>query len=218
MKVNQITISKQCTNTIIEQMNKSLYKIEYGKERKSIIGFFCHVKYENKNIPVFITNYEAFYLATHKSIKVKKNKETISVELGNIKYFDKDYDLSILQIKENKNTNKIYFLEIDENVYKNNYEIHYNDSSIYIIHYNQDKNIYTTFGSIKYINKSKMILSTNINLNFKDSPIFNLSNNKLIGIAKENSKYFTNGIFFKFIINEFINEYKISKHSSNNST
>ena len=215
MKVNQITISKQCTKTILEQLNKSLYKIEYGKEREPIIGFFCHIKYENKNIPVFITNYEAFYLATHKSIKVKTNKETISVELGNIKYFDKDYDLSILQIKENKNTNKIYFLELDENVYKNNNEIHYNNSSIYTIHYNQDKNIYATFGAIKYINKSKMILSTNINLNFKDSPVFNLSNNKLIGIAKENSKYFTNGYFFKFIINEFINEYKISKYSSN---
>ena len=47
MKVNPISISKLCTKTILDQMNKSLYKIEYEK-RKFITGFFCHIKYEKK--------------------------------------------------------------------------------------------------------------------------------------------------------------------------
>ena len=45
-------------------------------------------------------------------------------------------------------------------------------------------------------------------MNSKNSFIFNLSNNKLIGIHKNNSKYYNKGIFFKLIINEFIYEYK----------
>ena len=55
-----------------------------------------------------------------------------------------------------------------------------------------------------------MIYSSNINLNFKDFPIFDLSNNKLIGISKENSKLFNNGLFFN--INEFINEFRNTKN------
>ena len=209
MKVNPISISKLCTKTILDQMNKSLYKIEYEK-RKFITGFFCHIKYENKNIPVLITNYQALYIEKNKDIHVTSNNETISIELGDIKYFNKNYDLSILQIKENKNINKIYFLELDENVYKNNYETYYKNKSIYTIHYNKDKNIYATFGIIKDIINSKMIYSSNINLNFKDFPIFDLSNNKLIGISKENSKLFNNGLFFN--INEFINEFRNTKN------
>ena len=208
MKVNPISISKQCTKTILDQMNKSLYKIEYEKG-KFHTGFFCHIKYENKNIPVLITNYQALYIEKNKEIHVTSNNETISIELGDIKYFNKIYDLSILQIKENKNINKIYFFELDENVYKNNYEIYYKNKSIYTIHYNKDKNVYATFGKIKDIINSKIIYSSNINLNFKDFPIFDLSNNKLIGISKENSKLFNNGLFFN--INEFINEYKNTK-------
>ena len=151
MKVNPISISKQCTKTILAQLNKPLYKIEYGKDGKFIIGFFSRINYENKNIPVFITNYQAIYLEKNNTIQVTANKETVSIELGDIKYYNKNYDLSILQIKENKNTNKINFLELDENLYKNNYEIYYNNSSIYTIHYNKDKNIYATLGTIKDI-------------------------------------------------------------------
>ena len=192
-------------------MNKALYKIEFEKKGKFIIGFFCHIKYGSKNIPVLITNYQAKY-KKNINIQLVAHKETISIELTDIKYFNKDYDLSIVQIKENENINKIFFLELDENIYKNNYEIYYNNKSIYVIHYDQDNNIYTTFGTIQDIISSKIIFSSNINLNIKYFPIFNLSNNKLIGISKENSKYFSNGIFLKFVINGFINEYIKSKH------
>ena len=42
-------------------------------------------------------------------------------------------------------------------------------------------------------------------------PIFNLNNNKLIGLGESKSNYFIKGIFFKFIINELINENKYKK-------
>ena len=42
----------------------------------------------------------------------------------------------------------------------------------------------------------------------ENSPIFNITNNKLIGLYKGNLINYNKGLFFKFIIKEFINEYK----------
>ena len=63
-----------------------------------------------------------------------------------------------------------------------------------------------TYGIIKGINHEKFKYTGNINSKY--SLIFNLSNNKLIGIYTRKSKYYNEGIFFKFIINEFIKNYK----------
>ena len=41
-------ITKQCTQTILDQMNMNfMYKIN-EKERKFSLGFFCHIKNKNK--------------------------------------------------------------------------------------------------------------------------------------------------------------------------
>ena len=196
-------ITKDCTKAILDQMNRSLYKIYYGEEGNFNFGFFCHIKYENKKIPVIITNYQHKYFLKNNHIKATINKENKSIELGKTKCFSKLYDLSIIEIKENKN-NKIYFLDLDENLYEKNSETNYNKVPIYIIHYAHNKNIYSTFGKTEDLNGSKLIYRCNSNLNLKSFPIFNLSNNKLIGISKEKSKLYRNGIFFKFIIKKFI--------------
>ena len=70
--------------------------------------------------------------------------------------------------------------------------------------YNNKEDILVSYGIINRINKNKIIYSGNINNNSKYSLIFNLNNNKLIGIHKNNPKYYNNGIHFKSIINEFI--------------
>ena len=201
------TISKQFTEILLKQMNNSIYKVKV-KEGKFDIGFFCNIKYKNKKFSVLISNYDIINLSKNNNIEVKINNEITTVELGELKYFNKKYDLSILEIKENKN-NKICFLELDDYIYEKDSEKYFDNSSIYLIHYNNSGNIYTTFGKINIINSSKIISRClNSKLNFKDFPIFNLSNNKIIGISKKNNKSFNNGIFFKFIINEFIHFYE----------
>ena len=147
------SITKECTKTILDQMNRALYKIYYGKEENFTFGFFCHIKYENINIPTLITNGQTIYLEKNNNIKVKINKEIIYVDLGDVKYYNKEHDISIIEIKESKNNN-IYFLELDEQLYENNYVMNLNNESIYIIHYYTNKNIsdiYATFGKIKDI-------------------------------------------------------------------
>ena len=74
--------------------------------------------------------------------------------------------------------------------------------------YNNLDDILISYGLIKEINHNEIIFSGNIKSNYKFCPIFNLWNNKLIGIFKENNKqYYNRGIFFKNNINEIIKIY-----------
>ena len=208
-------VSKQCSKVIIEQMDNSIYTINENEDI-SEIGFFCYIKYKKHKKLVLITSSQAIdeeYLKKNTTINVKMNNETTLVEIGKIKYIKKTYDLSIIEIKENKD-NKIKYLDVDENLYEEFSEIKYNKESIYIIHNNGDKNVYTSYGTINDINDYEVLLSCNINSKSRNSPIFNLNNNKLIGVYKENSKYFNEGIFFRYIINKFINEWKKIEHNS----
>ena len=185
-------------------MNNYIYKIK-GNTNKFGIYFFSFIKCENKNIPVIIADFEVIsqkFLSNNNKLK--------SIEFGNTKYINKDYGLAIIEIKENKN-NKINFIELDDYLYKNEAEIFYNNESIYIIHKNNKNDLSTSFGVTKNIINSEIIYSGYPISIPKNSPIFNLSNNKLIGVYNNSSKHYNKGIFFKFFIDEFIREYKISK-------
>ena len=198
-------VSKQCTKTILEQMNNISFGIN---KQTNQICFFTKIKYKNKNIPVMITNYQIInYIANNNYINIYINNELNKIEIRKGKYFNKDYDLAVIQIKNN---NKIKFLELDENVYEKEIENYYNNESIYIIDYNKN-DISVVYNIINNINNYEIFYSRYLNNNDNILPIFNLSNNKLIGIHIKNSKYYYKGLLFNFIINEFIEEYKIEK-------
>ena len=48
-------VTKQCTQKILYQMNNSFYKIN-EQDGKFDIGFFCYIKFKEKNIPIVIIN------------------------------------------------------------------------------------------------------------------------------------------------------------------
>ena len=109
------------------------------------------------------------------------------------------------------------FIEIDDKLYENDSEMFYNEESIYILQYNNIKDILVSYGTIKEINKNKIKYVGNVNSKY--SLIFNLSNNKLIGIHKNKSKYYyNNGLFFKYIINEYENKHNYFKNKDNEIT
>ena len=202
-------ITMQCLKNIYDQMNKYLYTIE-EKENTFGICFFSYFKYRNKNIPIMITKYEK-YLANYNSIKISTNNEIKTIEFGNVKYLNKYYNLAVIEINI-KNSNIINFLEIEDRLYEKEYEFSYHRESIYNICYNKEKNISLSYGIIKKINNSEILYKGFQDKTEQCSPIFSLSNNKLIGIYKNTSKYHNVGIFLKFIIKEFIMEYIYSKN------
>ena len=205
------SVSKRRTKIIYDQMNDSFYKIK-GKDNKFGIGIFCKVILNNKTIFFLMTNFHLIdnnYIENNSGIKIKINNELINLKFGDkrFKYINKEYDLSIIEIKENKII-KLNYLEIDESLYDKESTNISNKDSIYIIHHNNSKQneISVSYGIIRYINNLKFTCSCNINASGTISPIFNLNNNKLIGIYINNSyqsKQFIKGIFLKNVINEF---------------
>ena len=205
-----IKSSKESQKKILEQMDYTIYKIK-NKDEKIENCFFCYIKYKDKNIPIMVTTNEIInekYLAKNNDTKLIINSAEKIIEFGDIKYVNKEYGLSLIEIKENKNI-KINILELDDNLYKNDSEILYIKELIYIFDCKKQNDISVSYNIIDDINKSQLYFCLDINSNSSCSPIFNLSNNKLIGIYKSTSQYNNKGIFFKYIINEFIKSIKL---------
>ena len=203
-------VTKQCTQRILEQMNINLFGII--KETHQIC-FFTKIKYNNLQIPVMITNYNIInYIANNNNnINIYINNEINKIEFRKGKYFNKDYSLAIIEIKEN---NKINYLELDDNLFINEYENYYNKETIYILNYNKN-DIEVSYSIIKNINNSEIIYPYYFNkYNSHILPVFNISNNKLIGINVNNYRNYNKGLF-RFIINEFINEFRNTKIENN---
>ena len=207
-----IKLTKESQKKVLKQMDYSIYKIKDEDENIENC-FFCSIKYKNKNIPVMVTTNEIInekYLFKNNNIKLIINGSEKIIEFGDIKHINKEFGLSIIEIKENKNI-KINILELDDYIYKNDSEIFYIKDLIYIFDYNKQNDISVSYNIIDNINKPQLYFSFDINSNSSCSPIFNLSNNKLIGIYKSTSQFNNNGIFFKYIINEFIKSIKHKK-------
>ena len=146
------------------------------KDTKQIC-FFTKIKYKNINIPVMITNYKIIkYIANNNYINIYINNELNKIEIGKGKFFDKDYDLAVIEIKNNK---KIKFLELDENIYEKEIENYNNNEMIYIINYNKN-DISVAYSIINNINNYEIFYSKYFDNNDNILPIFNLSNNYLI--------------------------------------
>jgi len=197
-------MTKQCMQIIIDQMEHAFYNIK-DKNGNAGIGFFCYIKNKSKNIPVLIINNYKIDEEYNNEINIISNNNLKTIKIGE-KYRNKEYNISIIEIKENIN-NDYYFLEIDDKSFKNESEIDLYKESIYIINTNDANNVLVSYGIINDLNKKEIVYSSNIT---KNSLIFNLSNNKILGIGGINIKYYNKGLTFKFIINEFINKEEIN--------
>ena len=195
-----IPVTKRCHKNILEEMNKSICFINLRND----IGFFCHIKYENKFIGVIIINNYINDEEYKNEIDVVVNNEVKKIYLENIIYKDKSFNISIIKIKDK--IQNIKFIEIDDKLYENESEIDYNNEDIYIIQYN--KEILVSYGKIKEVNiKNEILYEGNIDINSECYLIFRICNNKLIGINNNSSKYFNRGIYLNSIINKFLSNY-----------
>ena len=201
-------ISYECTKKIIEQMEKNIFKIKIGNEQAT--GFFCKIPYNNK-IVLMTNNHVIDENINEIKIKIKEEKESRIINLKNrIKYTNKEYDITIIEIKKEDKINN--YLELDEiiindiinNINKNKIYI---KETIYIIQYPENKL------SVSYGILNNIYIDKKCGFNHKcstkggssGSPILNIKNNKLIGIHKEsNNKQFNRGLFLNYPIKEYL--------------
>ena len=164
-----------------------------------------------KNIPVLIIDNYIQLDKLEECIKVTINGKSKVIELGDTNYQNKELNVTILEIKENKK-NKIHFLEIDDAIYRNDSELYYIKEQIYIIQWKNMTDILLSFCEIKYIKKLDFIYTSQISSKSKFSLIFGLSNNKLIGKHESKLEHYNKGSLFKKIINIFIKKYNVDNN------
>ena len=205
-----LPVTIQETNYILDQMKNCICKIE--NENGQGTGFFCNISYKNKKYEVMITNNHIIneeIIKKREKIKVSLNdgKEKKFIEIMNKKiYTSKEYDTTIIEINNKDNIDK--YLEIDEEIFEENY-IYY--KSIYTLQYPtelNDQKVAVSYGIMKNIDKYKIQHYCCTSKGSSGSPILKLSNKKVIGIHKGTIEKFNynRGIYLKYPINEYIND------------
>ena len=155
--IDSMTIEK--TEKILSQMKTCICKVIGDKIGT---GFFCKILYQNKLIPVMITNYHVIsdnYINNNKQIKISinENKDIININNKSKIYSSKinEYDIMIIKLNEDKYN----YLELDQNIFKDKSESLYENESIYILHYPNGGKASVSYG---YGIEKKMIMILNI--------------------------------------------------------
>ena len=188
-------------------------------------GFFCIIPYKNNNkIKVLITSYQIIneiYIQNNMSINLllgdyNENKIINLNENRNI-YFNQYSNTTIIELKDYDNINN--FLELDDNLFRNDIHLLLKNESIYILQHLNGGKALVSYGIINILNGKFIYHICGIESGAIGAPILNLTNNKIIGISLEYNNNFNNfkvGIVLKYAIREFINKYQINNQQMSN--
>ena len=169
------SVSEKFVEKILEQMKKSFYKVFKNDGKTELgLGFFSQVKCYERYIPVLVLNSLVLYYENIDTIKVSKNNVKSEIKLGDIKIKNKVLNITVIEIEEKQN-DKIYFLELENRLYKKDLEDLFENESIYTIQYFKTDETYSSFGTITTVNNSTTFkLLCDININSKFSIIFKI--------------------------------------------
>ena len=198
------------TKKILNQLMNCICKIKI----KGIFGtgFFCKIPFKNETIKVFMTNYHVLNendLKENKKLNLLLNDEKeyiiIDLEIERKIYFNKDYDITIIELKDEDKIKD--YLELDDNLLKDNLDIIYKSKSIYTLHYPNEKNACVSYGLLNTLDNYNIMHKCFVNNYSFGSPILNLENNKLIGMQTKGSNHSDNmGTLLKLPLQDFINK------------
>ena len=203
-------VSVEGTKKILDQMTNCICKIKNNQ----IIGagFFCRIPYiNNTKINALITSYQIiddYYLNPNNKIILLLNShnedKVINLDPNRKIYSSKKYNTTIIELKESDNINN--YLELDENLFRNDIKEYYESQSIYILQYLFSGTASVSYGILNEFNRFNFKHICFAESGSKGAPILNLSNNKVIGISielKENISF-----NFGVILKDPIEEYK----------
>ena len=216
-------VSLDGTRTILFQMENCICKIH---KNNGVIGagFFCEIPSNNNPLKVLITNNHVLNeneISNNKTIDIsvineeKEEFKKIKIDNTRKKFTNTELDITIIEIKPDKD--KINsFMEIDDEDTEKNKEVKYKKKTVYILHYPKGK-LSVSYGLINDIKDGKINHYCNIEVGSSGSPILSLENNKIIGIHNSDSDNRLNfGIFIKSVIDEFNKNIKINKKDNKN--
>ena len=154
---------------------------------KTYTGFFCYLPYNGTKISVLMTSWNAineFYSSDNLILFFDnyKTQKTIKMNKNRILYSSDKFNLTIIEIKPEDNLNICNFLELDENLFKNNSEIIYENKPLYVLSYQKEKGVLVSYGSLNKKVSHNLIHLCKVEESSSGAPILNLENNKVIGI------------------------------------
>ena len=208
-------VSLEGTKKIFNQMNKCVCKLYNGCEGT---GFFTKIPYNNKLLPILITNNHIINendIKINKKISIYLNKEIRTIELDEKRkrYTNEKFDITIIEIKEKDNIEK--YIELDDNIMdyfiskrkeNPNYinEIYFN-KSIYILNYKKGNDIVVSYAQPPKLNNMEINHKCSTKEGLSGAPILLINNQKLIGVHYGSSQIyeFNKGTLIIYSIIEF---------------
>ena len=210
---------------ILEQSRKSICKIK-SNDKGNGTGFFCIIPFPDKfhPLPVLITNNHLIKendIQKGAKIKFTLNNDKLSFEIviDELRrvYTNEIYDITIIEIKEKDNLEMNSFLEIDDQLFKDNANDIYRGKSIYLLSHPKGGKSTFSLGIIKNIEEDEytIIHLCKTNPGSSGCPIINLNNNRVIGIHKGASKKYNWNL--GILLNKSLKEFEKEKNSGKNS-
>ena len=205
------SISSAILKIILEQMDKSICKIKCN-EGGNATGFFCIIPYPDKfhQLPVLMTNYHVINEEDKKIVFTLNNdKLKYEIEINNNRkiYYSHIYDITIIEIKNSDKLIMNSFLELDDNIFKDNPNDIYRNISIYLIGFPNGGISKYSMGIFKLIEEDDFTIRHLCRSNPGSSgcPILNLNNSRVIGIHKGSSdkRNWNLGTFIQKPLEEF---------------
>ena len=211
-------VSLKATEKILDQMNKSICTI-YNNDRKGS-GFFTKIPYKKQLLPVLIVNdivinKDDILNNSIISLNINSDKSLKKIKLDNNRkiYTNENNNITIIEIKENKDKLNNKYLELDDKII-NYFNINkkeelnylndiYSNESIYLLNNHKDNDIAVSYGKLSYLYKKKLYYQCNIKEGLSGSPILLTNSQKLIGMHNVVSKKYNKGSLLIYLIKEF---------------
>ena len=200
-------------------MEKSIYKIKCPKGGFGT-GFFCKIPFPNEFnlLQLLITNNhildEIDLNIGNSFIFSLKNDELIFKILFHNKrrtYTNKQYDITMIELRKSDGLKGYSFLEIDDNAFIDKPNNYYPKKTIYLIHYTNGQKVEFSSGIIKNIFEDNYTIShlCTTTTGSSGGPLINILNHKVKGLYKgiKKGNNFNLGTLLKIPIQEFNQKY-----------
>ena len=203
LKNKVIAIPRDKLEIILHQMKKCICKIINNKINK--VGYFCKIPFPDSNNlkSVLIVNDYLFkeFIEKEKTIQFTMDKDhyefIISIDESRSIY-NSQFNITIIEIKQDDGLDINSFLEIDDQIFKANLkEIFSKQKTIYTP---KEKEFYTSTIEEIIVDKFDFFMDS---LKDDDGLLFNLSNCKVIGVKLTVTNNLIKEAFLKIPIIEY---------------
>ena len=223
------SIPIEILENLIPKIKLNVCKIECSDGSHGT-GFFCNIPFKwDINLKVLMTNNHVLKeedIKPGKIIKFSLNNDKIfyqiKIDESRIKYTEeKQYDITIIELKNTDDLEEISFFDIDNQINNENPNKIFNNKDIYLLHYPKENIMEYSIGKIKSIYENNYTINhlCNSNAGSSGGPLINTINFQVIGIHKgaaEGAKKYNFGTLLKEPIEKFKEIYEKNKPNKEN--